>query len=215
MRRTIYLSLFVVLSIIAGVLYYDHTRLATVVVAIHDLSVGTRIQQSDVGVRAVNPSSIGGDVLHSTDQAVGQLVSSPILQDQFVDARQLGPVKNVAILASGLQLPDGDRIIGLPITPAAAVGGALKAGDLVDVLAIPNPSKGASLLDQPSAPPVMLGKDVLVVGLRTDDGTPVGQSDPAVSSKPASVLLAIPVTEEISYSAAIADSSFVLTLSTD
>lgn len=218
MRRTIYVSVFVVLSTIAGVLYYDHTRLATVVVATHDLRVGTRVQDSDVGLRSVNPSSLDGQVLRSTDQAIGQLVSSPILQDQFVDARQLAPVKNAAMLVSGLQLPAGYRIIGVPITPAAAVGGALKAGDLVDVLALQGASKAASLVDAPPPAPVTLGKDVLVVGLRTDQGTAVDQGDGGMSmgtNKPASVLLAIPPADETTYSAAIVDSTFVLTLSTD
>lgn len=218
MRRGIYLSVFVVLSIIAGGVYYNHTRLEAAVVATHDLNVGTRIQQGDVSLRSVNPSSVAGQLLQSPDQAVGKVVSSPILQDQFVDARQLMPIRNVAMLAAGLPVPAGDRIIGLPVTPAAAVGGAIKPGDLVDVLAIPNPAKGASLIDAPTSPPVILGKDVMVIGVRSEDGTPIAAGDPTPnsgSSRPASVLLAIPASDEISYSAAIASSSFVLTLSTD
>jgi hypothetical protein len=97
------------------------------------------------------------------------------------------------------------------------VGGALKPGDLVDVLAIPNPAKEASLLDQPVSPPTVLGKDVLVVGLRTDDGAAVvqtGATDGSNAGKAGSVLLAIPAGDEITYSGAMATSTFVLTLST-
>jgi Flp pilus assembly protein CpaB len=217
MRRTIYFSIFVVLSVIAGAVYYNHTREAPALVATHDLSVGTRIQSADVALRSVNPASLEGAVLRNADQAVGQTVSSPIFQGQFVDARQLAASSNAAMLAAGLQLPQGDRIIGLPITPAAAVGGALKPGDLVDVLAIPNPAKEASLLDQPVSPPTVLGKDVLVVGLRTDDGAAVvqtGATDGSNAGKAGSVLLAIPAGDEITYSGAMATSTFVLTLST-
>jgi hypothetical protein len=64
----------------------------------------------------------------------------------------------------------------------------------------------------------MIGKNVLVIGLRTDQGTPVDQADHGLNvgnTKPASVLLAIAQTEEFAYSSAIASSSFVLALSTD
>ncbi len=218
MRRTIYLSAFLLLSVTAGYLYYSHTRMVNAVVATRDLPVGTRISDGDVTIRSVNPVSLSSNILHSPDQAIGQVVSATIFGDQLIDARQLAPASDATLLASGVPLPTGSRVIGLPITPAAAVVGALKAGDLVDVIAIPNPAKAAALTDQPASPPIALGKDVLVLGLRTDQGTPVSQSDQGMTmglNKPGTVLLAIPPGEENAYSAAIADSTFVLTLSTD
>jgi Flp pilus assembly protein CpaB len=217
MRRSLYLAIFVVLSGIAGLFYYSHTRQATALVASHDLTVGTRIQDSDVAVRQVNPGSVGGNVLRSADQAIGQIVSFPILEDQFVDAREVAATKNASLLGSGLDIPPGYRIIGVPIAPAAAVGGVLKPGDRVDVMAIPNFSRQGSPVDQSAPAPVMIGKNILVIGIRTDQGTDVGQTDHGlnVGSRPASVLLAIPETEETTYSAAIVAASFVLALSTD
>ena len=216
MRRSLYLAVFVVLSSIAGLFYYSHTRQATAVVANHDLTVGTRIQDSDVAVRQVNPGSVGANVLRSADQAIGQIVSFPILEGQFLDAREVAPTKNATLLGSGLDIPPGYRIIGVPIAPAAAVGGVLKAGDRVDVMAIPNPSK-VSPIDVTSAAPVMIGKNILVIGIRTEQGTQVDPADRGlnIGSKPASVLLAIPQMEETTYSAAIVAASFVLALSTD
>jgi len=217
MRRSIYLAVFVVLSAIAGLFYYSHTRQATALVASHDLTVGTRIQDSDVAVRQVNPASLGGDVLKSADQAIGQIVSFPILEGQFVDAREVAPMKNATLLGSGLDIPPGYRIIGIPIAPAAAVGGVLKPGDQVDVMAIPNPSRQVSPVDPQAPAPVMIGKNILVIGIRTEQGTEVDQADHGlnISSKPASVLLAIPQTEETTYAAAVLAASFVLALSTD
>jgi pilus assembly protein CpaB len=217
MRRSLYLAIFAVLSVIAGLFYYSHTRQATALVASHDLTVGTRIQDSDVAVRQVNPGSVGGNVLRSADQAIGQIVSFPILEGQFVDAREVAATKNASLLGSGLDIPPGYRIIGVPISPAAAVGGVLKPGDRVDVMAIPNFSRQGSPLDQSAPAPAMIGKNILVIGIRTDQGTDVGQADHGlnVGSKPASVLLAIPETEETTYSAAIVAASFVLALSTD
>src|SRR5260370_10737615 len=198
MRRSIYLAVFVVLSAIAGLFYYSHTRQGTALVASHDLTVGTRIQDSDVAVRQVNPASLGGDVLRSADQAVGQIVSFPILEGQFVDAREVAPTKNATLLGSGLDIPPGYRIIGVPIAPAAAVGGVLKPGDPVDVMAIPNPSRQISPVDQSAPAPVMIGQNILGIGIRTEQGTQVEQADHGVNirSQPPSLLLPIPSTEE-------------------
>ena len=218
MRRSIYLAVFVLLSAVAGLFYYSHTRESTALIATRDLSVGTRIQDSDVAVRQINPASVPSGVLKVSDKAIGQVVSSPILEGQFVDARQVAPSRNASLLGTGLNVPAGYRIIGLPIAPAAAVGGVLKPGDRVDVMAIPNLSKAATLVDEPGPAPVMLGRNVLVIALRTEQGTQVDQADHGLSvgsSKPGSVLLAIAQADEAIYSAAIASSSFILALSTD
>jgi Flp pilus assembly protein CpaB len=218
MRRIIYLSVFIGLSAIAGLLYYSHTQESTALVATRDLPVGTRIQDVDLSTRRVNPASVGPQVLKSTADAIGQVVAFPILEGQLVDARQIAPSKNAALLGAGLQVPAGYRIIGLPVTPTTAVGGVLKPGDLVDVIAIPNPAKATALVDEAPSIPVRIGTDVLVLGLRTDQGTQLDQTDHGLNtgnSKPASVLLAIPQNEESNYAEAIAGSTFVLTLSTN
>jgi len=218
MRRSLYLVIFVLLSGIAGLFYYSETRQATAVIAARDLTVGTRIQDSDVSLKQVNPASVNHGVLKTLDQAVGQVVSVPILEGQFVDTRQVAPARNAAMLGSGLEMPAGYRIIGLPVAPAAAVGGVLKPGDRVDVMAIAGGAKVTTLLDQPLPTPILLGKDVLVIGLRTEQGTPVDQAEHGINTgggKLASILLAISQTDEETYSAAIANSTFVLTLSTD
>jgi Flp pilus assembly protein CpaB len=218
MRRIVYLSVFIGLSAVAGLLYYSHTQQSTALVATRDLPVGARIQDADLSIRRVNPASVGPQVLTSTVEAIGQVVAFPILEGQLVDARQIAPSKNAALLGAGLQMPAGYRIIGLPVTPTTAVGGVLKPGDLVDVIAIPNPAKATALVDEAPPTPVRIGTDVLVLGLRTDQGTQLDQTDHGLNtgnSKPASVLLAIPQNEETNYAEAIAGSSFVLTLSTN
>jgi Flp pilus assembly protein CpaB len=218
MRRKIYLGVFIVFAGIAGTLYYSQTRLSPAVVATRNLMIGTRIQDSDITVRSVNPTSLSDELIGSPEQAVGKVVTYPVLQGQLLDARQLATSKNAASLLTGLPVPPGYRIIGLPIVPASAVGGVLKAGDLVDVMAVANPSKSIALGDGPALTPVVLGRDVLVVGLRTDQGTSLDDGDSAMNggnNKPGSVLLAVPESEETTYSAATAGSTFVLALSTD
>jgi len=163
--------------------------------------------------------------LAETQQAVTDLAAS-VLRAEPDDGRTRAALAGEAGydeatwkgMAQGLQLPPGYRIIGLPVTPSAAVGGALKAGDTVDVLAMDNPSKVAALADEPAPAPTMLGKNVLVIGLRTDQGASTESADHGLNSgsnRPSTVLLAIPQIDEATYSAAIAHSSFVLTLSTE
>lgn len=218
MTRTVCLTAFVVLSAIAGFFYYANTEQAPALVATHDLKVGTQIQDSDVAVRRINASSVDAAVFRSPEQAIGQYVAFPVLKGQFLDPRQVMASKNAELLGSGLQVPAGSRIIGLPVTPATAVGGALKPGDLVDVIAIPTAQKTGAGVEDGSTGNQTIGRDVLVVGLRTEQGTPFERNDPslnATGAKPSSVLLAVPESDESRYSGAMATSTFLLALSTD
>src|SRR6195256_2498335 len=117
MRRTIYLGLFILLSTIAGLLYYSDTRQSTALVATRDLSVGTRIQDADIAVRRINPASVPAGVLKASDQAVGQVGSSPILEGPFLDARQVRPVEEATPGGNGCGLPrrlPHPRVAGRP-----------------------------------------------------------------------------------------------------
>jgi Flp pilus assembly protein CpaB len=218
MTRAVCLVLFAVLSGIAGFFYYANTRQASALVATHDLKVGAQLQDSDVMIRHVNPSSLDTEVLRSSEQAVGQFVAFPVLKGQFLDARQVMPSRTADLFGSGLSVPAGFRVVGIPITPATAVGGALKPGDRVDVIAIPNPLKTIGAIDEVPATAQAIGRDVLVIGMRTDQGTPFDRTDPSAlanGNKPSSILLAIAETDEGKYSSAMASSTFLLALSTD
>src|SRR5260370_17841931 len=132
MRRTLYLGVFVVRATLAGLLYYSDPRQSPALVATRDLSVGTRIQDSDIAIRRINPASVPAGVLKASDQAIGQVVSFPILEGQFLDARQAAPSRNASLLGTRLAVPAGYRIIGLPIPPSAAVAAVLNPADPVD-----------------------------------------------------------------------------------
>jgi Flp pilus assembly protein CpaB len=216
--RIVYLSVFAVLSAAAGVFYYSETRQAGVLVASQDLLVGSRVSDADVSVRQVNPSSVPAGTLTAPEQAIGHFVFFPVLKGQFLDGRHLSTVRNAQSLTVGLGVPKGYRIIGLPISPAAAVGGTLKPGDSVDVIAIPNSAKGFGILEDGVGPAEVVGKRVMVVGLRTEQGTEVDAASRGIaigSSKAGSVLLAIPERDEGKYSAALVNSTFFLALITD
>jgi len=220
MLRTAYLTAFVILAGLAGLFYYSHTRLVPAVVAAADLKVGTQIQDSDVAVRRVNPGSVPTGTFTDVNQAIGRFVSFPILRDQFVDARAVVTSRNSDLLESGLDVPKGYRIISLPIVPSSAVGGSLKPGDQVDVIAIPGANRPTGPTDETQPTPTVIGTHVLVLGLRSEQGTAVDASNGSrgigfVGNKPGSILLAIPEADETKYSAALATSTFFIALTTD
>jgi hypothetical protein len=67
---------------------------------------------------------------------------------------------------------------------------------------------------------MVIGTRVMVLGLRTDQGTTLEPSTGshgigAVGNKAASILLAIPEPDETRYSAALATSTFFIALTTD
>jgi Flp pilus assembly protein CpaB len=216
MIRLVSMAVFVTLAAAAGVLYFEQTKQATVVVATHDLVVGSQIQDQDVMPRSVSAASSPVDALTGPADAVGQYVAFPVLAGQFLLHRQVSSLPNASQLTHGLAVPPASRVISLPVTPASAVGGSLRPGDLVDVLAISAVDHSGPALDIAS-PPMLLGQRIPVVGLRTEQGTaldpparPLGNDE-----KIGSVLVAIPATDEARYAAAMPGSTFVLMLVTD
>jgi hypothetical protein len=86
------------------------------------------------------------------------------------------------------------------------------------VIAIPSQPKTGVGVEDAAFANQAIGHDVLVVGLRTEQGTAFDRSDPSINAteaKPSSVLLAIPEGDEGRYSGAMATSTFLLALSTD
>jgi Flp pilus assembly protein CpaB len=217
MLRAIYVVAFVTLSSAAGLFYYSQTRQATAVVAAQDLAIGHQIQDGDLATRQVNPASLPTGIVQVSQDLVGQFVGVPMLKGQFVQLRQVVPSRSGRLLTGGLDVPAGFRIISLPVSAPTAVGGALRAGDLVDVVAIPNAIKTTGPADLTTGPEV-IGRRVLVLGLRTEQGTEFAGTDDSLNAganKAASMLLAIPAQDESKYSIAVSTSTFFFALATD
>jgi Flp pilus assembly protein CpaB len=216
MSRLIYLVACLALAGIAGFIYYGQTQEASAVVAGRDLTVGERITAADLDLKRVPVAAVPAGAISAPDQAIGQFVAFPVMAGQYLTPRHLVRDPTGASLTGGLPVPPGDRIVSLPATPASALGGALAPGDLVDVIAVPDPGKGAAGPGLDPAGNTVLGQRVLVVGVRSDQGAPL-QPDAGTSTantRLGSVLLAIADSDEQKYAAAIASDSFVLALVT-
>ncbi len=233
MVRAIFIGLSLVLALIAGAVYYAHTRETVAVVAAQDLKVGTRLTESHLQVRHAHPDAVPAGALRSVHAALGHYVALPVLTGQYVPERALAERPGSAI-AAGINIPPGFQVISIPVSPSMAVGGALRPGDLVDVFAVSSTLPG-SVRRAPGtaglsggvgggrdpAPAEVVGRRVLVLGLRTEQGAPVEEAPAGArglnftSTKIGSLLLAIPSEDTLRFSAAAASATLFVVLDLD
>jgi pilus assembly protein CpaB len=208
MRRTLYLAGFTVLALAAATLALHGQQTDTVVVATHDLRAGDRVGPGDVEERRVHRDGVPSGAVGEAGAAVGAYVSWPLASGEPLLARMLRPSRSGAAAAGGLGVPDGDRAVAVPVQPAGAVGGLLAPGDRVDVFVTP---AGASA--------TLIGGDVLVLQLRSDQGQVMAAGDPErtralgeAAARLGSVVLAVPADETGRYAAAAASGTLYLAL---
>lgn len=213
MARAIYAAVFLVLSAAAGLTYYLDTREVTVVVAQGDLRVGTMVQESSLRTRRVHPADVPPGAVTDVADATGKYVAWPVLDGEYVPSRALA--RSRAALISAVDVPAGMHAISLPVTAVEAVGGELRPGDFVDVMAV---AKNQASTATP-APALTVGRHVLVLGLRNDQGQPVevsaGTSARGLNfngNRIAGVVLAVAPEDEAAYVTAGAVSSFTVAL---
>jgi pilus assembly protein CpaB len=220
MRRTLYLAAFTVLALAAAALALHAEQTVAVVVATHDLRAGARVAPGDVEERRVHGDGVPAGALTAGGAAVGAYVAWPLASGEPVLARMLRADRSGAAAAGGLPVPDGDRAVALPVQPAGAVGGLLSPGDRVDVFVTPSgarPGGGGGTGDTTAA--ILLGSDVLVLQLRTDQGQPMSPGEPdeprglgAGVARLGSVVLAVPASETGRYAAAAGSGALYLAL---
>ena len=107
---------------------------ATVVVARHDLPVGSTVRAADLTTRVVHDGREPG-VVASPTAATGRTVTVPILAGETVRGRHLAPARRPGLAGA---VPDGKRAVRLTITNGLPV----HRGDRVDVVATFDPAAG-------------------------------------------------------------------------
>ena len=195
----------------AGTLYYLGAQRSAVVVAARDIDGLRPLVAADVVVRSFPADSVPAGALADTNPAVGKRVRAPLLAGQLILSS--GLADEAALFQSGLVPPSGTRAIAVPASPAQALGGAIAPGARVDLIAVPVNGRAPA-----GRATEMLASGALVLDVRTDAGGPLTRaaSKPALaatSERLGSVVLAIPVREELIVADRIATSTFVLVLS--
>ena len=225
MRRSLYLALFVLLALAAGGLVVHDQRTVDVVVAAHDLRAGMQVQGSDVEIHRMHADGLPAGTLTRIDDAVGHYVGWPLAGGEAVLARALRDQRSGGAVSGGLAVPSGFRAVAVQVQPAAAVGGMLSAGDRVDVYATPLPGHQTASSVTATTPAIgagaeLIGRDVLVLQLRSDQGQALnGDGGEAVhglnfgSGKLGSVVLAVPDNDVVRFASATAGETIYLALS--
>jgi len=224
MRRTIYLGLFLLLALSAGLLTLRAQRTVAVLVATRDVRAGQQVAASDVQVERAHADSVPGDALATPDDAVGSYVAWPLTAGEPVLAHMVRRERSGIALTAAVTVPDGYRAVAVPVQPAGAVGGMLSPGDHVDVYATPlaghTANTNAAAPDTTADDARLLGTDLLVVELRSDQGQPLDDgTDQSVhglnfgAGKLGSVVVAVPAADVPRFAAAAASDSIYLALS--
>jgi Flp pilus assembly protein CpaB len=218
-RRTVYLVIFVVASLIAAGTYWVAQPRVQVVRATVDVPVLTRITADMVELVQVSPVGAPPNAARSLEVVVGMYASLPILAGQDVDARALEAIPGSQAYGFGAAIGPGQVAFALPVTAEQAVGGALAPGALVDVIAVPNGATGSAGAEGP-AEPVMLGEGMTILALRSTDGRQLVAMDSEESTgvippKLGSVIVAIPAARLLDFASAAQTSTFYLGLDAD
>ena len=124
----------------------------SVLVARHDLPVGTPIASTDLGTRKIRGESPRSDTITRAHDAVGMIVRAPMLAGDLVTARHLAPRRRGEM---SNVVPNGQRAVRLVVEHAVRPA----VGDVVDVLATFDP---ATLADG-GEPTVVVAAGVAVV----------------------------------------------------
>jgi pilus assembly protein CpaB len=218
-RRTVYIVIFLVASVVAAGVYYLAQPRQELVRARSDIPVLTQITGDMVELVRVSPLDAPPNTVRSVDAVVGRYAALPILAGQDVDARAIEATPGSRAFGFGAPLAPGQVAFALPVSADQAVGGALSPGARVDVIAVPNALKTGGASASPGPPSVMMGQGLTILALRTTDGHPLGDDTSSSSStrvvvppKLGSVVVAIPAARLSDFATASLTSSFYLAL---
>jgi|GEM_PF-1284219 len=218
-RRTVYIVIFLVASVVAAGVYYLAQPRLELVRAKVDIPVLTQITPDMVELVRVSPLDAPQGTARSVDAVVGRYAALPILAGQDVDTRAIEATPGSRAFGFGAPLAPGQVAFAIPVAAEQAVGGALSAGARVDIIAVPNSLKTVAISASPGPPAVMMGQGLTILALRTTDGHQLGDDTSSSSStrvvvppKLGSVVVAIPAARLADFATASLTSSFYLAL---
>ena len=125
-RRTILGAVLIAVSLAGGRVVLEEGRAVTGVwVAARDLAAGTRLDASNLRVEHVRFSPrLADSYLRSTHDLSSQVLTRPLAAGELVSAEWVAPSDQT-----------GSRAVTVPVDPEHSVGGTIRPGDVVDVLA--------------------------------------------------------------------------------
>src|SRR5437868_7262026 len=129
-----------VLAAFSGFLVFaasSSPRTHGVVVAVRDLPTGTRVRRADLAIAQAQLADSQAQVFvpaEAVDAIDGQELLAPVAAQQFLARAQLTTIHRPTLQPGFVRMT-------VPVRPDTAVGGALRTGDLVTVLATTDKGK--------------------------------------------------------------------------
>lgn len=209
MARRWLLALALASGLVAGGIYHLATARAEIVVVARDIAVPRPLAAEDVELRSATLDLVPAAAARRVEDVLGLIPRAPLFRGQLVLSNALAT--ELADLPAGVTLASGYRAIAIPVSAVGAVGGVIVPGARVDVLAVPVIGRA------PAGRTVeLLATSATVLDVRGESGATLAPRDPKTSTalvdRVASVIVAIPVADELRFADRIATSTFVLAL---
>jgi Flp pilus assembly protein CpaB len=111
------------------------THAVRVVVATHEVAVGTTIQEAQskgyLAYQAVRESDLADGAVKSFESIAGQVVTQPLYRGDQVTLNRVGRAK---AQTTAFKITGNSRAVRMPFTPNSGLLNDLRAGDHVDVM---------------------------------------------------------------------------------
>ena len=109
-----------------------------VLVAAKDMAKGTVLDKNSVSVAIVTSQYVQPQAATSLDRVAGMLTVVPISKGEQITLNKLIAVKDASSSSSSLAMatPIGKRAVTISVDSISAVGGMIRPGDYVDVVAM-------------------------------------------------------------------------------
>jgi pilus assembly protein CpaB len=136
-----------------------------VVVAAHDISVGSKIEDTDLKVVKLPPTDLPQGIFHQKSSIAGRGAVLPLVTGEFILPTKLA-AENAG---SGLPslIPPGMRAVSVRVNDVVAVAGFVQPGTRVDVLLTGTPTGGS----EPLTTTVLSNVAVLAAGTKLERNT--------------------------------------------
>lgn len=143
-----------------------------VLVATKDLAKGTAIDKDSVGVIIVPTQQVQPQAATSLDRVAGMIAVVPLSKGEQITLNKLMSVKEATGAGGSLAMstPIGKRAVTISVDSISAVGGMIRPGDYVDVVAmvtVPVTTPEGKQASQAAVVPLFQNTLVLAVGQET------------------------------------------------
>ncbi len=147
-----------------------------------DIPQGAIISPDDLGVKVVPNQFLQPGAVSSLDRIAGMTAVVPISKDEQITLSKLSLARSVGDLAS--VTPVGKRAISIPADEIASLGGMIRPGDYVDVIAmVPITVQTPEGKPATQTAVMPLFQNVLILAVGQDIGSPAMAAQPRYKSE--------------------------------